>query len=228
MFIETLECRRMLSTVTEAYPGYYEIQAAENGDVIEASVSMADKTFTLNGTTYGNVSYILVNGGAGNDLITISSEDGPGTIGAGINARGGQDLLTLNFDGAIWGGDDSDVLFLSDSFRGEAYGEGGADKIYITDACVNANIHGGGGNDFIDCTINECPVVAHGDAGNDTIYGSELDDEIYGDQGNDVIYARAGDDVIYSSDNDTIDGGDGYDAVVGNNSNTTSIEHFFQ
>src|SRR5205814_9045886 len=104
---------------------------------IAITVSMADQTFTLDGTTYSDVQYIFVQGFEGDDTITVRSVDGPGSIGASLSGDEGDDTLAINFDGGVWAGAGNDTLVLTDSYRGQAYGDGGNDRIFISGACVD-------------------------------------------------------------------------------------------
>jgi len=198
MRIDTLEGRRLLSvTVNEAFPGFYEVTGDAANDVISISVSQANQTFTLDDVTYTDVAYVSVYGGAGDDTIGVVSADGEGSIGTSVVGGDGNDTITVNFDGAIWAGAGNDTLRLTDSFRGQAYGEGGDDKIYVGGNTVNPDVNGGDGNDLIDASANNYGVVLHGGAGDDVLYGSVHDDELYGDGGNDSFYGNGGNDVIY-------------------------------
>jgi Ca2+-binding RTX toxin-like protein len=212
--IDELENRRLFSvSVTEGYPGFYEISSDDSGDVIAVSISQGDHTLTLNDTTYSDVAYLCVQGNGGDDQISVLSTDGSGDIAAGISGGDGDDSITLNFDGGVWGGEGNDTIALSDSFYGVAMGEGGDDVMNISGACVSAEVRGGDGNDLIDCSASQLGLVIRGEAGDDTIYGSAYDDQIYGDDGADVLVGGAGNDTFYVRDggNDTIDGGDGND-----------------
>jgi len=216
MRLESLEGRRLLAvTVSEGYPGTYEVRGDDGGNHIDISVSQKDGTFTLDGTTYTGVSFISVIGGAGKDVISVLSSDGPGAIAASIDAGGGDDCLALNFDGGIWAGDGNDYIFLIDSFRGVVDAGAGNDTVYVNHACIDAEISGGDGDDLIDASSNYYSVTLHGGAGNDTLYGSDHDDQIYGDDGNNVIYGGLGNDEIFAQNGsvDTVDGGDGQDTV---------------
>jgi Ca2+-binding RTX toxin-like protein len=196
MHLEPLENRTLLSvTVSEAYPGVYELHGDENADTIEVSISMSDETMTFEGNTYEGVAYIFVHGYGGDDTITVHSQDGPGAIGASISSGYGNDTVVLNFDGAVWAGAGNDSIRLTDSFRGEAYGDLGNDTITIAGACVDAAISGGDGNDFIDCSGNLTGVIVSGGAGNDTIYGSAFDDQLFGDDGIDKLIGGGGRDA---------------------------------
>ena len=205
MHIESLESRRLFSvTVTEGYPGFYEVWGDDSANVIDISVSMQNETFTLNGVTYSNVAYIWVYGFGGDDVITVTSVDGWGYIGASISGHDGNDQISLNFDGGIWGGEGDDVLYMSDSFHGEAYGGGGNDQMYISGDCYGAEIRGGDGNDLIDCSGNNCPVTVRGGAGDDTLIGSNYNDVLYGDQGSDRLIGGGGNDYFYSDEDDEV------------------------
>jgi Ca2+-binding RTX toxin-like protein len=198
MNVETLERRRLLSvTVSQGYPGFYEVHGDASADTIAISVSMAWGTFTLDGQQYGGVEYIAVQGYGGDDAITLSASDGFGYIAAGITGGDGSDTITLNFDGAIWGGEGSDQINLRDSFRGEAYGGGGDDTIVVQGDTIDAEINGGDGNDLIDARGNNYRVVLRGGNGDDTLYGSAHDDQLYGDGGTDVLSGGGGSDSLF-------------------------------
>jgi Ca2+-binding RTX toxin-like protein len=230
MQLESLERRRLFSvSVTETYPGYYEVQGDEAANVISASVSQTNSTFALDGTTYTDVSYITVHGNGGDDQISLTSVDGYGYVGASVTGDDGNDQITLNFDGGVWGGAGNDVIRLSDSFRGETYGDDGDDQIYLSGECIDAEIQGGAGNDLIDCTNNNYGVVAYGGVGIDTVYGSAYGDQLYGDEGDDFLYGGAGNDDIYLEGSDQVHGGDGYDVlyVHGSQQGTNDVEEVY-
>jgi Ca2+-binding RTX toxin-like protein len=231
MNVEKLETRRCRSvTVTEGYPGFFEVWGDDSANTIAATVSMSAETFTMDGVTYHNVSYISVYGGGGDDTITLLATDGPGFIGTGVTAGSGNDSVTLNFDGAIWAGSGSDTLDLKDSFRGEAYGESGDDHVTVSGECVDPAILGGPGNDVIDATNNHYRVVIRGGCGDDLIFGSLYDDDIYGDEGSDILIGNDGDDTFYSQCGgaDWVIGGSGMDTLYGTSvAGTDSVERFF-
>src|SRR4051794_21303976 len=102
MNIETMEGRTLFSvTVSEGYPGYYDITGDASADAINVSVDMDAETFTLDDVTYTGVAFIAVDGGGGDDTISLLASS-PGYIGASVDAGDGNDSVTLNFDGAIW------------------------------------------------------------------------------------------------------------------------------
>lgn len=230
MQIEPLERRRLLTvTVNETYPGYFEINGDGSDNAIVVSVSQDDGTFTLDGNTYTDVSYIYVYGNAGNDTIQVSAP-APGSIGASVDGGDGADHLSLNFDGGIWGGAGDDVIDLADSFQGNVSGDAGDDRVTVQGECVDADIDGGDGNDYIDASLNDYRVVIRGGEGNDTIYGSQYNDQIYGDGGSNYLYGLGGNDTFYCQNGsaDNVDGGGGTnfmyaDAVEGNVTNVAYV-----
>jgi Ca2+-binding RTX toxin-like protein len=214
MKIESLEARRLFDvTVTEGYPGFYEIHGTDDADVIEAFINMSEESLTVNGTRYESASYVVAYGYGGNDTIIITPLDGLGMIGASVAAGDGHDMVSLAVDGAVWAGHGNDEIYLLDSFRGEAYGEAGNDSMHISGLTTDAEIRGGDGHDLIDCSSNQYGVVVFGGTGNDTIIGSEFGDQLYGEAGHDVLEGRGGNDTFYArgGDSDTIDGGAGDD-----------------
>ena len=231
MRIETLEDRRLMSaTVTEGYPGFFEVDGTAGADTINITVSQAAETFTLDGTTYTGVMDISVAGYGGNDSITVASS-GEGSIGTSVTGGDGNDTVNVNFPGAIWAGLGDDILYLSDSFRGEVYGEGGADQMYVSGACIDPQINGGAGNDMIDATGNLYGVIIRGGAGDDTIYGSSYNDTIYGDGGVDYLYGNGGNDTFYCRGDGAADhvfGGNGTDILYANSNDVhTGVEYVY-
>ena len=225
MKLQRLEPRRLFSiAVDQTYPGFYEIHGDEGANAIIVEVSQSGETFTLDGTTYVGVAYISIFGYGGNDQIHVNG-DGFGYIGAGISAGEGDDDISLNFDGAIWAGSGNDTLSLMDSFRGEVYGEGGDDRMYIIGETVDAEILGGDGNDLIDATANNHGVVARGGPGDDTIYGSEYNDQLYADGGNDYLLGNGGNDTLYGGW--VVHGGTGSDIYYGTAGAIYAIEHVY-
>lgn len=213
MYLETLERRRLLTvTVVPGYPGFYEVYGDESADVI-ALAFPGDGTFTLDGATYGGVEYVTVFGGGGDDTIDVGAAPWP--IGVSVNAGHGNDAVTLNSAGAVWGEEGGDVIRLSNSFRGTVYGGAGDDRIFLSGECIEPRIDGGDGSDLLDATGNNYGIFAQGGRGEDTVYGSNSDDQLYGDAGNDLLFGGGGNDVLYSSDQhpDRVIGGAGIDTA---------------
>ena len=209
MFLESLEDRRLRSVTVEQYfPGFYTVKGDESDNVITIDVDQVNQTFSLDGQTFTGVQHVAVSGEGGNDLILVSSQPGY-NVAASIDGGPGDDILSLNFDGAILGGDGNDRIYLYDSFQGSVSGGRGDDYIWISGACVDPVINGDEGDDWIDASSNFYRVFIHGGTGNDVIFGSNFDDQIYGDGGNDAIFAMGGNDHVYVRDGnyDVADGG---------------------
>ena len=217
--IETLEERRLFSvTVTQGFTGYFTIQGTPAADNIDVSVNRSAGTFTVEGVTYAGVQHLNVIGGDGNDMIRVAGT-GSGSLSASISGGAGNDSISLNFDGGIWGGDGNDNITLYDAFRGQVLGEAGSDNIMVIGNCIDTTIDGGTGDDGIDASHNNYGVVADGGPGDDAIIGSEFDDELYGGEGDDSIFGDGGNDAIYVQDSggtDCVWGGNGYDTMYGN------------
>jgi Ca2+-binding RTX toxin-like protein len=214
MNLESLEPRRLFDvTVTEGYPGFFEIHGDGGDDAINVAINMAEESLTVNGQTYQSVVYVVAYGEGGDDWISITSVDGVGSIGGAVDAGVGNDRILLAVDGGVWAGPGNDEIYLLDSFRGEAYGEAGNDYLHIAGLTTDAEIQGGAGADFIDCSENQYGVVVGGGSGDDTIYGSELADQLYGEEGNDYVNGMGGNDMIYvpGGGEDVVNGGDGDD-----------------
>ena len=231
MDLETLERRRLLTvSVFQGYPGYYEIYGDDTSEVIAISVSAADSTFTLDGVQYDGVSHISVSAYGGDDVVSVAI-DGPSAIAASIDAGAGDDVVDVVGGGAIWGGPGSDTLRLTDSYRGEAYGEQGDDQIVINGACADAEIQGGSGNDVIDAINSAYGVFASGGSGDDTLSGSHYDDQLDGDSGCDLLIGNAGDDTFYAVDTgcDRLVGGAGVDIAYAdmNEAGVWGVEYVF-
>lgn len=82
-------------------------------------------------------------------------------------------------------------------------------------ACVI--VYGKNGNDYIEAQSSlKKPVELHGDAGNDTLLGSNQNDLLDGGIGNDIMKGGNGDDRMYGGDGtDQMWGGNGCDVLVG-------------
>ncbi len=85
-------------------------------------------------------------------------------------------------------------------------------------------VYGGRGDDFVMAQTG-LPLVADGEAGNDTLLGGWGDDWLYGGRGNDTAYGSDGNDLLFgeggddllSGDfgDDLLDGGGGLDSLYG-------------
>ena len=215
MNLQSLERRRLLSvTVVEGYPGFFEVYGDDEPNAVQIYIA-ADSSFTLDGVQYAEASFISIFTFGGDDAVSVSAEQ-PTSVGAGVTAGAGDDVVALAIGGAIWGEAGDDTLRLENSYRGEVYGGEGDDIICICGACADVEIDGADGNDLIDLSASDYGVFARGGTGNDTVFGSQYDDRIYGEQGNDFLFGSGGNDVFYAADmeSDRIIGGAGVDVAV--------------
>ena len=241
------------------------INADAGGDTLTVGGKSTDDTFTVSQSAASElivsqgtgsitiagmgleagIEAVVINGGSGNDTVTITSVDqvgalvltvnggsGGDTISAsgaslgnvrlGINGELGDDTLTGSADAdTITGGDGNDVIS----------GEAGNDT--LRGDADNDSISGGDGNDFIDG--NDGNDTASGDAGNDSLMGSFGNDMLIGDVGDDTLDGGFGDDLLNgmsgddsllgSFGNDRIAAGSGDDIVRGGNDNDTIQGH---
>jgi Ca2+-binding RTX toxin-like protein len=162
----------------------------------------------------------LILGGAGDDYIVGSENDGD-HFAEQLHGETGKDTITANAgDDVIYGDDGNDDI---SGNEGADTIQGGAQDDTITGGPGNDNIHGNEGIDYIDGEENDDTIFGDGDAdviaggiGADTIYGNSGNDTVDGDAGADVVYGGPGDDDINGGDdNDTLHGDDDVDKVCG-------------
>jgi Ca2+-binding RTX toxin-like protein len=132
------------------------------------------------------VTSVVVNGGDGNDVITL----GPGMVaGASVQGGPGDDIIT--------GGPGNDTL------------GGGQGNDTIAGTQGDDLIHGGAGNDSIGGGQGNDQIF--GGLGNDTITGGQGDDTLDGGAGNNVLHGGLGNDIFFAINGlaDTLYGGAG-------------------
>ena len=209
-----LEPRRLFATVAQGFPGYYRVTGGAGDDVISIEVDRSAGTFTLDGVTYPGVQHVLVIAGDGNDTVSVVGT-GTGIASASIRGGAGDDHLSLNMDGGVWGDDGRDSLHLRNAFRGAAVGGTGDDSISLAGECIDAHAEGNAGNDTLWAVENLYGVVLFGGAGNDRLYGSRFNDVIYDGTGSDYVFCLEGNDEVDSRDGepDWVMGGDGGDTL---------------
>ncbi|MFL6854487.1 MAG: calcium-binding protein [Sphingomicrobium sp.] len=137
--------------------------------------------------TVTNTELVRVNGGDGNDVITLDETNGP-LPAAELNGGDGNDTLT--------GGSGNDRLS----------GQDGTDT--LTGGAGNDTLSGGGGNDFITGGAGNDTLL--GGSGNDFLDGDQGADVAILGAGNDVFRWDQGD------GSDKVDGGSGFDEMVFN------------
>lgn len=98
-------------------------------------------------------------------------------------------------------------------------GTAGADKILVSNVSVPISLRGGAGNDVLRVIApvsNTANRELRGDAGDDTLIGSDAADTLHGGLGNDVLMGMGGNDTLIGDDgNDELSGGTGVDTVDG-------------
>src|SRR5205823_11750638 len=119
-----------------------------HSDNIEVSISQEEQTFTMNGTTFGNVSFITVNSNGGHDVVNVTSS-GIGPIAAAVDAGDGSDNVFTNVDGGIDGGAGDDRIVMADAFGGTVHGGPGNDVILLKGESPECALFRDGGNDVI-------------------------------------------------------------------------------
>jgi Ca2+-binding RTX toxin-like protein len=157
--------------------------------------------------------------------LSCTSGDAPPEASACDNVSvDGTDGVTVNAPCEI----QFQTIFCPDANSFVVNGGSGNDNIAFNSPLEynTATVHGNGGNDTItgtDATLTTFPDVDvfYGDAGNDTLSGSNGNDQLHGGDGNDnmdgrggndSLYGEGGDDHLYGGDgNDYEDGGDGND-----------------
>jgi Ca2+-binding RTX toxin-like protein len=154
----------------------------------------------------GGDGFLLVEGGAGNDIIQTASR--------GVRAFGdiGQDVLlaTDGVDTQLFGGDDHDYLEITGNAEtrgGSVHGEAGDDTLLGS----GSDLFGGIGNDEL---FGNDPGTAATDGFNANLYDGGLgNDTITGDAlGHDTLVGGDGDDTLISpGPSDDLRGGDGND-----------------
>jgi len=199
--VERLEFRRLFNaSVIQTYPGFYQIDADAQTTSITVAVDQNAETFSLDGATYPNVQHIVINGNDAGDTITVNSNDEWGYIGCVVNGGAGNDTISLNeLAGVIHGGGGQNSLTLRDSWYGEVYGDVGSGSIYVIGDIFAAQVVAGTGNTLIDASQSNYGLYIYGGAGSDTVYGSAYDDQISGGGGTDYLYGLGGNDTFFST-----------------------------
>ncbi|MFA0810686.1 hypothetical protein [Microbulbifer epialgicus] len=172
----------------------------------------------------------LVDAGEGSDTL-IGTDEGDFLAGGSgsdtLYGNGGDDTFVATPGDSGYeryeGGEGSDSLLgsdVDDDFRFSIFS--GSATLEIIDGKEGSNkISGSTANNTLDFRNTSLINIAliHGDAGNDTIYGSALADIIEGGTGSDNLYGEGGDDIFLLSPGDTgydrYSGGEGSDELRG-------------
>ena len=199
-------------------------QNGSTGTVVVTVNGMANNQF---GTVAPSaVQSIVVNGGAGANLIdlsTLSQRDFTNAGGVAITLLGaaGNDTLSgSNFADSIDGGAGDDFILggagadtlLGGSENDLIFGGSGGDS--VDGGAGSDSIFGNGGNDTL--SGNDGADTISGGSGRDSIRGGNGADLIQGDHGPDSLFGEAGNDSISGgAGRDSISGGDDDDSLDG-------------
>jgi Ca2+-binding RTX toxin-like protein len=202
-----------------------------NVDVVITSVNSAgqSKLFTKSFAKALGISSVWIRGGAKDDTITVSEQNGLFTIPARVLSLGGNDnVTTASGNDIIFAGAGNDTVHAGngiDWVRGmvgddSLFGDGGNDRVNAGPG--NDLVDGGGGSDMLRGEVGNDSLV--GGSGDDLVYGGFGNDVITGDSGNDALWGCAGDDNIDGgSGNDTVGGFLGTNALTGGNGQDTFV-----
>jgi Ca2+-binding RTX toxin-like protein len=149
------------------------------------------------GATVANTDQIRVNGGDGNDVITLDETNGPLPAAALFGGDGNDTLTGGSANDQLFGQNGNDSLF---GGAGNDILSGGSGNDFIAGGAGNDTLNGGDGNDFLD-----------GDQGTDVAFLGA---------GNDVFRWDNGD------GSDRVEGGTGFDEMLFNGNTGTLAEQF--
>ncbi len=184
---------------------YSFLQVTEGGSTLTVDSSVAqvtvdggngDDTITVTDMDRVCRGLVTVRGGKGDDLLT------------GLNAKLGQMRLSMS------GGDGNDTI-IGTSGDDTLSGDAGIDRIKA--GLGNDLVFGGAGIDSINGEGGNDTLV--GGDGTDTLVGDGAD-SLSGDAGNDSLVGDQGNDILSGGEgDDTASGGDGNDTITGDNGN---------
>jgi Ca2+-binding RTX toxin-like protein len=100
------------------------------------------------------------------------------------------------------------LLHLDDTEQAEINGGGGDDTLTVNDLSATdmqtVIFNGGDGNDILDASHANVPIIADGGAGDDLLIGSTQDDQLFGGDGNDTLIGNGGNDVLIGGAGDDL------------------------
>lgn len=191
----------LFATAATIPPGFVALYALDGDDSI-----VRDRTGV------GTGSAVLVDGGAGFDIVSYVQATSALTanLGAGWAQIGNpfvKDLLE-EIEGVV-----------GTTFADQITGSSGANRLYGHDGADelrglggNDRLWGGTGTDSLWGDGNDDEIF--GGTGNDQIDGGSGHDHLYGEDGNDVIAGGTGNDLLFGgAGNDILSGGDGQDSL---------------
>ncbi|MCA9138495.1 MAG: hypothetical protein KDB00_17105, partial [Planctomycetales bacterium] len=198
-------------------------QGMRTGDIVGVTSIMGNAGLGNDQVTIANdvTIPVVIDGGAGNDLLTAG-----GGMTTFYGGSGNDTLTGGNRDDLLIGGDGDDLLTggigndTLDGGAGADYLDGGINEDSLRGGTGNDQILGGDGADDIDG--QDGADLIQGGRGNDILRGGAGDDQIEGGFGDDRIEGGAGRDRLLGDEGaDNIDGGDDDDVIIGGKQNDT-------
>ncbi len=170
----------------------------------------------------GDTEDYLIDGRGGVDTARVVGTDGADDLAVGRNIAVDDPGLYVFGDG-LYGGERVQLLNVE---RLEIFGRGGDDRLVVSDLVYGTDeifgrfvggsvtvtgvdlvtFYGGRGDDTLDATAADGPVVAFGGMGDDALTGGAFADRLIGGSGDDVLQGGGG--------ADRLRGGSGDDAFV--------------
>ena len=255
--LETLEGRSLptAAMIATFANGVLHIEGTAANDTINVQqtnqqISVKGLSILVNGQAKSSISSadvkkIEVNGGSGNDTISLVAARGQQAILIPTVLNGGVGNDTINGGEAadlIQGVDGNDVLMGNggnDSLVGGLGNDtldGGNNDDTLQGGQGNDSLTGGAGRDQADFSRATAGVTVNLTTGKGTgegtdklttiedIFASNFADILTGNELNNAIYGRGGNDTISGNNgDDSIQGGDGNDVLSGNNGNDLLI-----
>jgi Ca2+-binding RTX toxin-like protein len=220
--VEVINVSGFLTSANPETPSLINVLQGNDVSDVLTGTSGVDKISTLGGSN-------AISAKEGNDSITLTADSTWSSGYAAKNVSSGDsigthqalELTNLNrFSDVINGGADADTLILTTGndafFIDDVYSAHHSSLVLSstsrgidsTARIINLEvINAGDGNDIVDLTSDNFvlteAVVINGEAGNDTLWGSNGNDTINGGEGSDTLFGGTG--------NDTLTGGVGSD-----------------
>lgn len=184
-------------------PAVGEVEIDTAGVPVTIKVA-ANGILKVNGVSCGFVdTSIAVFGTAAND--NVSFRQVPTSIALSVELGAGIDTVAVFGSAALADAISCTATAIDrddDGTPDVGFGESFVELVYI---------HGGSGDDVIDCAPFTATLVLSGDLGDDTLIGGIAADTLKGDAGSDILQGGPG--------NDTLDGGLGDDQELGGDGN---------
>lgn len=220
--IETLETRATPAIVTWAPGGIISVFGGPGIDKITVQeqpgvIKVLQSNVVTNSFLPSAVTRVFIDGGAGDDILDVSTLTRKAILIGGANddsmtgGLGADEIYGRDGDDSILGGGGNDKLF-GENGNDSVGGEIGNDSLFggIGDDVLAGNA----GDDTIFCEAGN--DVGSGGDGKDKVLGNVGDDSLFGGAGNDDLKGEDGSDQITGDDgNDSLDGGSGNDTVTG-------------